>query len=167
MRPLRLKEDVNWEKGYVIVRRSQTRGGEVMDFTKTAQDQVIGLPDEMMEVLKWHVSTLNAKQRETGLLFPSRGWGVKGALFKSRSSLDKPFEDTASAIKLGKRITPKGMRRTAVDLQRQADLSRKMRHAVSGHSTEKAQALYETVPHEETRAAVAKVYNMIDYRRTA
>jgi hypothetical protein len=44
---------------------------------------------------------------KTDLLFPSETGG-----FRAASALKKPFEKTAEAIKLGKRVTPRSMRRT-------------------------------------------------------
>ncbi len=169
MRPLRRDHDI--QGGALIIRRSQTRGDEVMDLTKTDKDQRIGLPPEIMEVLQWHVKeVLTFKQKATGLLFPSRYPQPRkdkpAHPYMSRSSLTIPFEAVCKAIGLDKRITAKGMRRTAVDLQRLALLDKKMRMVISGHVTEAAQQLYETVPVVESRAAVAKVIDLLAYKRT-
>ncbi len=89
MRPLRRELDVLWNKGAILIRQSETRG-EVMSLTKTDEDQKIALPLEVMDVLRWHVTTLRAKQKETGLLFPSVRSG-----FLCATLLTKPFEEVA------------------------------------------------------------------------
>lgn len=169
MRPLRVEHDVNWDEGTLIIRRSQTRGAEVMDLTKTDKDQRIGLPLEILDVLKWHVSRLTRKQRATGLLFPSRypqpRKGAERSPYMARSSLTKPFKEVTEALGMTKIITAKGMRRTSVDMQRMALLDKKMRMVISGHVTEAAQKLYETVSPAESRAAVAKVIDFLAYKK--
>ncbi len=165
LRPLRRDVDVLWDDGAILVRRSHTFGNEIMDCTKTDKDQRVGLPAEIVEVLRWHVERLTFKQKATGLLFPSR-W-PKARPYMARSSLTRPFEDVAAVLGMTKRITAKGMRRTAVDLQRLALLDRKMRMVISGHATEAAQSMYESVPTDESRAAVAKVIDLLAWKRTA
>ena len=54
MRPLRRKgatPDVNWDEGTLLVRRSET-AGKVMNTTKTNLLQKIGLPKDLMSILK-------------------------------------------------------------------------------------------------------------------
>ncbi len=165
MRPIQRDLDIDWTTGAIIIRRSHTVGTEVMDMTKTDQDQRVGLPPEIMDVLRWHVARLTFKQRATGLLFPSR-W-PKARPYMARSSLTRPFEEVVAVLGMKKRITAKGMRRTAVDLQRAAELSQKMRTVISGHTTEAAQKLYESVPVVESRAAVAKVIDLLAWKRSA
>lgn len=163
MRPIRWKEDVDLDAGLVLIRRSHTRGVEVMELTKTDNDQRVGLPPELVDVLKWHHDRLTFKQRATGLLFPSRWPGKRP--YMARSSLTVPFGVVTAALGMTKRLTAKGMRRTAVDLQRTAELDQRLRSAISGHVTEAAQKLYETVPVVESRAAVAKVIDLLAWRR--
>jgi integrase len=113
MRPLRrrgVEADLDWDQGLLQVRRSQTRGGKlvgsvVLERTKTAKDQEIGLPDDLMEVLRWHSQQLdNGPQplRDSELLFPARprvGRGAQQATFRAPSCLDKPFADVCEYLK--------------------------------------------------------------------
>lgn len=156
MRPLRRKgeaPDVLWTQGVVLVRRSQW-SGDPMEKTKTARDQRLHLPDEVMAVLHWHVGRLVGEALESELLFPSETGG-----FRSRSALDKPFARVASSIGLRKRITPRGMRRTYQDLMRAAQVDGLVVRAISGHATPEMQAHYSTVSPTEMRAAVLRLAN--------
>lgn len=60
LRPLRRRgpeADVLWEKGRIMLRRSQTLGDEVMRTTKQKRRYPIDLPEEAMSILRWHVDT--------------------------------------------------------------------------------------------------------------
>lgn len=163
IRPLRVVEDMDWERGCLLIHRSHSRGQEVMDDTKTGEPQRIGLPPVLVDILKWHVSHFTHTMRNSGLLFPS----PRNGKLVSRSALQKPFEDVCEHLKMTKRITPRGMRRTAVDIQRRLNIAKTLRTAIAGHKTEEAQALYETIDVDETRAALALVVNQVVNRTLA
>ncbi len=156
LRPLRRhgeQADVLWEEKALLVRRSQTRGEEVMNCTKTGGRQRIGLPDELVEVLRAHVDRLPVgPMLDSDLLFPSEVGG-----FRANSVLDKPFKAVAKAIGLRKRITPKGMRRTFQDLTRFAKVEAFVARSISGHLTEEMQEHYSTPWESEQREGLAKV----------
>ncbi len=62
LRPLRWRgpeADVKWDEGKLLVRRSHTKGSEVMDATKTDRDQRIDLDPEQLAVLRWHLERLD------------------------------------------------------------------------------------------------------------
>ena len=66
LRPLRRSgshADLKWDDRILHVRRSQTRGNEVMAATKTGRDQRILLPAELVEILRAHVASLTGKRR--------------------------------------------------------------------------------------------------------
>ena len=164
LRPLRRlgeRADVKWHGGVLLVRRSQTVGEEVMETTKTKKHQKLFVPSELMDVLRWHVDH-QISERVRGasdLLFPSETGG-----FRSRSVLDKPFRDVALAIKLGKRVTPRGMRRTYQDLARAAEMRDLVTRAISGHATEQMQQHYSTVAQTEMREGIAKIISLAGVR---
>jgi integrase len=184
LRPLRRKgieSDVKWDEGVLLARRSHTMGDEVMDRTKTAKDQEIGLPPELLSVLRWHVDHLSDAQRrmlgdperENDLLFPSDLGG-----FRSHSCLDKMFAaasvqlpddvpetERQKYLALPYQITPKAMRRTFQDLCRKAEVKDLVQRAICGHETSKMTARYSTVAVEETRAGMAKVISMVGLGR--
>jgi integrase len=161
LRPLRRtgpNADVQWDRNRLLVRRSQTVGDEVMKTTKQKRRYAIELPEEVMDVLRWHVETqlLTPEQQESELLFPS----ILGG-YRSPSVLNKPFADVAEAIGLGKRFTQRGMRRTFNDLARAAQVEGLVTRSISGHLTEQMQHHYSTVAPEEQRAGIAKVLRLV------
>ena len=122
LRALRRKgveADVHWDSGRLLVRRSHSRGTEVMNTTKQKVRYSIQLPQEIVHDLKWHVETQLAtpEQQESDILFPS----LTGS-FRARSVLDKPYQEISDALSFGFSITPRGMRRTFNDLARMAEV---------------------------------------------
>ncbi len=102
LRPLRRKgtsPDVLWAENKLLVRRSRTRGDEAMVGTKTAKDQCIHVPAELMDVLRWHVDTQlrHGPQLESDLLFAS-----ELGKFRAASVLDKPFRDICAKLGIKK-----------------------------------------------------------------
>jgi integrase len=164
LRPLRRggeTPDILWDRGLVLVRQSQTRGATVMVGTKTAVDQVIAVPRELLDVLRWHAETQLrlGPQRESMLLFPSETGG-----FRSSSCLDKPFKDVATKVGLKKSITPRAMRRSFQDLARAAEIRDVVTRSISGHATEAMQQHYSTVSRNEQEQGLAKVIKLVDHR---
>jgi len=160
LRPLRrdgATPDIKWEEGILLVRRSQTLGAEVMETTKTDLHQRLTLPSELLDVLRWHVDEqlLHAKMRMSDLMFPSTRGG-----FRSRSALDKPFDEVSKAIKLPFNFTPRGMRRTYQDLARAAGIHDAVTRAISGHATPAMQLHYSTARGGEVKDALARVAQM-------
>jgi len=81
--------DIKWDKGLLLVRRSQTIGNDVMETTKTDLHQRLALPHEVLEVLRWHIEEqlLPKKMRESELLFPTvMGSLARGPCWTSRST---------------------------------------------------------------------------------
>jgi integrase len=160
LRPLRrsgLTPDVLWEQKRLLVRRSQTIGKRVLNSTKQKTRYAIDLPEEVMDVLRWHVETqlTEPEQQDSELLFPSITGG-----FRSPTVLNKPFADVSDAIELGYRFTQKGMRRTFNDLARAAKVEALVTRSISGHLTERMQHHYSTVRPDEQRASIAKVIGL-------
>ncbi len=165
LRPLRRSgatPDIDWEKGIVLVRQSNSRGDIVMEGTKTGVDQEIAVPVELLNVLRWHVDTQlrPGPQQESELLFPSELGG-----FRSRSCLDKPFADVAKVTGLKKHISPRAMRRTFQDLARTAEVRDVVTRSISGHATEEMQRRYSTVSPGEQQKSLARVLRLMDFRK--
>jgi hypothetical protein len=157
LRPLRrdgANADIKWDDGLLLIRRSQTLGSEVMETTKTDLHQRLTLPPELLDVLRWHVDEqlLHTPMRRSELLFPS----VIGG-FRSRSCLDKPFDEVSKAVGLKFNFTPRGMRRTYQDLARAAGIHDAVTRAISGHATPAMQLRYSTARGGEVKEALAKV----------
>jgi integrase len=164
LRPLRRRgatPDIDWSEGVLLVRQSNARADIVMESTKTAVDQEIAIPKELLDVLRWHVDTQlrPGPQQESDLLFPSEIAG-----FRSRSCLDKPFADVAKATDLRKHISPRGMRRTFQDLARAAEIGDVVTRSISGHATEEMQRRYSTVSPVEQQKSLARVLRLMDFR---
>jgi integrase len=138
-RPLRRQgptPDILWDAGVLLFRRSNTFGQTVMEGVKTGGEERVHVPDELLDVLRWHVDTqLRAPaQQVSDLLFPAAHGG-----FRTRNVLDKPFRLVAQEMGLKKRITPRGMRRTFQDLCRAAEVGDVVTRSISGHATEAMQ----------------------------
>lgn len=89
-----------------------------METTKTGKLQRISLPEEVIDILRWHVDHFaTAKMRELDLLFPNRDGG-----YRAETHLDRAFSIVTDAAGIKKRITPRGMRRTFQDLARAAEV---------------------------------------------
>jgi len=163
LRPFRRKgpqADVLWEQRVLLVRRSHTRRDEVMETTKQKTRYRITLPDDLMQLLRWHADRLSpGPMRDSDLLFPSEVGG-----FRAASALDKPFAEVCKAAGIVKRITPRAMRRTFQDLARNADIEAIVRKKICGHATQEMSDLYSTVPQREIQAAVGAVISLAKYR---
>ncbi len=163
MRPLRRRgasADVLWDKGVVLARRSQTRGDEVREATKNSTRFRVTLPSDVMAILRWHVGRLPAGPMQgSDLLFPSDTGG-----FRSPTVLDKPFKDICKHLSLGKRVTPKAMRRTFQDLARVAAVDGLVQRSICGHLSEEMTERYSSVAQAEVEAALGKVVSLAGYR---
>ena len=164
LRPLRRgghTPDVILSSGVLLVRRSQTRGDEVMETTKTARHQRVSLPEALIEILQWHIDTLpEGPMADSELLFPSDIGG-----FRAPDVLTKPFAAVAKELGLRKRVTARAMRRTFQDLARAAEVRDIVTRAVSGHATEEMQRHYSTVHQNEIREGIARIVNLGEFRK--
>jgi len=160
LRPLRRRgsePDVLWEKNRILVRRSQTSGQEVMNTTKQKRRYAIDVPEEVMQILRWHVETQldTPQQQDSDLLFPSTTGG-----FRAPTVLNKPFVEVGEEMELGYVFTQRGMRRTFNDLARHAKIESIVTRSISGHLTERMQDHYSTVNAAEQRESIAKVIDL-------
>ena len=167
LRPLRREgktPDVLWDQGVLLVRRSQTGNEDPIETTKTGKLQRITLPDEIIEILKWHVAQLPPRgpMRKSELLFPSETGG-----YHAPSFLDKPFRQVTEELKLRKHLTPRAMRRTFQDLARAAEVRDIVTRSISGHSTEAMQMHYSTVSAREQKEGLAKVISLAKFREAS
>jgi site-specific recombinase XerD len=164
LRPLRhlgadpdLRLDADGRGGLMLIRKSSVLG-EVKDSTKTDYDQRIVLPPSIAEVLRWHVDTQipAAIKQRSELVWPSQG----GKLF-GMSCPALQMSRVRAEAGISKTITPRGMRRTAVDLQRLAGLEQRVRTALTGHQDESVQAGYETIYDDEIQRGAARVVELV------
>ena len=164
LRPLRYKgatPDLLMEQGILLNRRSHTEGQEVMERTKIGIDQEIALPQDLIEILRWHLDRMPpGPMRDSELLFPDENGNIVG-----RHRLWLHFREVAAAVGIKKRITPHGMRRTSKDLLRQAGTSQVVSMAISGHLTEQMHQHYSTVSEAEQRESLAKVISLAGFKQ--
>lgn len=156
IRPLRWKgpeSDIVWDKKVILVRRSHTLGQTFMNCPKNAKGQRIGVPQEILNILKWHGETqLTDKERSTSdLLFP----GKHG--FVSRQTIYRIIPDILRHAGITKHITQRAWRRTFNDLARLASMDHLVLRSISGHSSESMTELYSTVYGAEQRAGLARI----------
>ena len=78
--------------------------------------------------------------------------------------LDKPFKDVCQHLSLGKKVTPKAMRRTFQDLARRAAVDGLVQRSICGHLTEEMTERYSSVAQAEVEAALGKVVSLAGYR---
>ena len=97
--------------------------------------------------------------QESDLLFQSETGN-----FRSPTVLDKPFKDVCKHLSLGKKVTPKAMRRTFQDLARVAAVDGLVQRSICGHLTEEMTERYSSVAQAEVQAALGKVVSLAGYR---
>ncbi|MGH7269929.1 MAG: hypothetical protein ACREJ3_05810, partial [Polyangiaceae bacterium] len=154
-------ENHGWDESKLLVRRSHSQGKDVMNTTKQRVKYTIHLPKEVVDVLRWHEETqfVTPEQQESDLLFPS----VTGG-FRAPSTMNKPIEDLAETIELGKHFTQQGIRRTFNDLARAAEVESVVTRRIRLHLTEEMQPRYSTVNPDEQRTSIAKVIDLMKAR---
>jgi integrase len=183
LRPLRRRgphADINWETGVVKARRSHTIGDETMAGTKTGRDEIVKLPPEAIDVLRWHVERMEAENekrakrspenaaamRASELLFPAEPNGRnRGGGYRSKSSLDVAFDDAGKAIGLTYKVTPRALRRSFQDLAREAGISDVLARGICGHRTPAMTARYSTVGLNEKEHAIGKLIDFTAAKR--
>jgi hypothetical protein len=67
-------------------------------------------------------------------------------------------------LSLGKKVTPKAMRRTFQDLARRAAVDGLLQRSICGHLTEEMTERYSSVAQVEVEAALGKVVSLAGYR---
>src|SRR4029078_10062588 len=77
---------------------------------------------------------------------------------------EKPFKDVCQHLSLGKKVTPKAMRRTFQDLARRAAVDGLVQRSICGHLTEEMTERYSSVAQAEVQAALGKVVSLAGYR---
>jgi len=163
LRPLRRRgptPDVLWDENVLLVRRSHTRGPEVMESTKQGTRYRLMLPRELMDMLRWHVEQLpEGPMRDSDLLFPARN-----GRYRTSTGLTKPFDDVCHVMGLNKKISARAMRRTFQDLAREANIDTIVQRSICGHATQEMSQLYSTVGQKEIQRAVGKVISISGYR---
>lgn len=172
LRPLRRRgpeSDLDLVNKKLFIRRSHTRGRDdvdVMRTTKTGNDLVLTLPEELVEVLRQHVAAVDASPigPHTDLLFPSPFTGR----FLSDNCLRLPWRNVLRAMGLERlNLTPRAMRRTFQDMAEEAHLRTATAMAVSGFADPAMMQHYMTAHEDEVREGIGKVIDIATARKPA
>jgi integrase len=150
-------EDIDWDRGRIRVRRAQWR--TIIDTPKTDRAVTVPLTDEHREVLtSWRKELLRTQHRHihTGWVFPSRA----GKPHHNASCMRKAFVDVLRKMKLERRFSSHGLRRTANDLLRRVATGEVTR-AITGHVTAAMTEHYSHVDAAEKKAAVEGMLRLI------
>ena len=129
-----------------------------MERTKTGIRQRIPLPDEAIQVLRWHIDTqlTTPEQQASDLLFPAEDGG-----FRNEHCMRRPFDTVSELIGLKIHFTPRGMRRTFNDLMRLAKVEPLIIKSISGHQTEQMREHYSTVQPFERRDSIGRILRLV------
>jgi len=155
-------DDIDEQLGVIRIERSH-RGG-LISGTKTGSARTCALPDRLAEVLREHRRRLLSQQHPglaAGLVFATIGRGGQVALRTPRS-LTRAFARWCKAAGIERKVSPHDLRRTFVDLLRQAHVGAVVARSLVGHSTEAMRAHYSTVGEAEQREAVARVVRLVE-----
>ncbi len=89
-------------------------------------------------------------------MFPSRKGG-----YRFTSSVEKAYNKASEAIGLEWKVRPHDLRRTAVNLMRQANVGDIIQRSLVGHSSSEMTEHYSSVSINEKREAHAKVLSFL------
>lgn len=150
-------DDLDLEKGELRIRRAHVRGVVGAPKTKASRRRV-GIPDELVEVLRHHRrEQLAGRRRQSaeGWMFPSRVGGLM-----QPSSARKPLAKAATAAGLEVRPSSHWFRHTLNRLLRQVEAG-VVQRAITGHVTDAMAEHYDHVTLAEKKAAVGRVVALV------
>jgi integrase len=168
----------DWDEQASVVRvvRKQRRGKVGPLTRKKRAPKLIAVQAELADVLRWHrdglrdglkekalkagVVVIHEERLADGWMFPS-----SAGTLRAPSSLDRAWEACLRHAAIEKRFTVHGLRYTFTDLLRKAKVDPVLRRQLVGHVTEEMQRKYSTVDIEESRAAMAAVFDLVPLPR--
>jgi integrase len=128
--------------------------------TKTETGRRLPLAESVLELIREHERFLEAKNNpgyvQKGILFPSRTGG-----YRFTSSVERAYNRASEAIGVGWKVRPHDLRRTAVNLMRQANVGDIVQRSLVGHSSSEMTEHYSSVSIGEKREAHDKVLSML------
>lgn len=155
-------EDIDEETGTIHVRRNHRRG-KILP-TKNNRVRRLPLVPELRPLLKAHRKQL-LEEQDPGM---AEGWCFAtttrtGGLIRLRvqSTMRKRLDKWQKAGGLARHVTPQDIRRTWVDLSRQAKVDVVVRHAIVGHSGDDVHGQYSTVRDEEVAEGAQAVVRLV------
>ena len=157
-------EDVDFAKGVIHVRRSHWRG--IVGTPKNGRERVVPMSPILAKALSQHQRRLFERQDvgwADGWLFasvPRRGRNAGEVRLRVASSIRVVWKNACDVAKVS--ATPHDLRRTFVDLLRQAKVDAVVEYALVGHADEKMRRLYSTVRSPEAARALEDVTRLVE-----
>ncbi len=156
-------DDMDNERKLIHVRRSHRFN--VIGKPKGGRTRIVPLCSVLADVLQEHRQRLLAEQdtgMEAGWCFATvtkRGRNKGTIRLRTPSSVQKVWKKACE--KAGVKAKPHDLRRTFVDLLRQAKVDAVVEHAIVGHADEKMRKHYSTVRPPEANEAMDKVVKLV------
>ena len=157
-------EDVDFTNKVIHIRRAHWRG--IVGTPKNGRERVVPMSPVLAETLREHQRRLFERQDigwAEGWLFamvPRRGKNAGKVRLRSPSSIRKVWKGACDVAKVS--TSPHGLRRTFVDLLRQAKVDAVVEHALVGHADENMRRVYSTVRGPEAARALEDVARLVE-----
>lgn len=145
-------------RGTIRIRRRVVRR-VVRNTTKTRRKRAVPWPEALSAILSDHRRTMVAAQHP-GL---KQGWvfaNLEGHPMYN-GCLSKPSRKVLKHAGIRKRVTIHGLRRTANDLLRLAEVDKVARKAIIGHTTDRMSEHYSSVSADEARGIGSRLVNLV------
>jgi len=152
------RADLDHQSRSIVIKRKAVRSG-IVSGTKTGRARRIGLPRVLLAKLDAYLGWLDASQhrgRQSPLLFPS----LRGTPLKS-SRLNDALREVCAEAGVDTRLTSHGLRRTATDLLRLANVDPVVAKSIVGHATDRMREHYATLSAQEARDAGDRVERLV------
>lgn len=157
--------DLDEKEGMIHIARGHRRGR--LGLPKNGRARTCSLPPELLEALNGHRRRLMTEQHpglHEGWVFATKSReDPDQAALRSPKSWSKCLPKWVKAAKIEKHITPHSLRRTFVDLLRQAQVDAVVARSLVGHASEEMRNHYSTVAAAEQRLATARVVSLVGF----
>lgn len=153
--------DIDEVRNVIIIERAHCKG--IVGAPKSGRPRFVPLLPELREMLITHRRNLIAKQGsglQDGWMFATEGRDGSVALRKP-ASITTSMNRWVKEAKLKRHVSPHDLRRTWVDLARQANVDEIVRRTIIGHADGATHELYSTVSASEANEAVGRVYQLL------
>jgi integrase len=135
---------------------------------KTGRVRRVGLSTDLRDVLREHRQNLLREQHAglaAGWVFPTYGKRPKGSrvgtprpvALRHPSCLHKSLRKLLKLAEVKHHVTVHGLRRTHIDVLREAGVDPAVEHATVGHSSHRMREHYSTIRDDERRRAAEAV----------
>lgn len=157
-------DDVDFTTGVIHIRRAHWRG--IVGTPKNGRERVVPMSPILAETLRQHQRQLFERQDAgwaEGWLFATvaqRGEYAGKLRLRYPSTIRAAWEEACDRAEV--KATPHDLRRTFVDLLRQAKVDAVVEYALVGHADEKMRRTYSTVRGPEAARALEDVARLVE-----